>query len=290
MMNKLKARFIIISSIILSFIPLIMSGQQDSLAATVPNDTLSREKAISRHSLYSSLGFGNNMIYMGSSISQDKPYYYGGLTYGFKNELFASVSTSHFSAYDPVFAYYAFTLNYSHTFNSWFDISLDAARYQFNSNLPDTLFTSFFYGSLTMGFDWKILYTKLSAGGIFAESSGFYLQLRNSRYFQTSEFSKKNAYFTFDPYVNLLFGTLTKTTDGTTVSRPFGRKSTSGSSSETSTIFSLMEIDLGIPVAFNIGRFTIETEPGYIIPLYSGTEAFSSGNFIILLGCYIKIF
>jgi len=257
-----------------------------------------QEEAPSTHALYGGLGLGNNMVYMGSSISGDKPYYYGSLTYGFKEQLYVSASSFHLSAFDPFLAFNTFGLTYSKTINSWFDLSAGISRYQVNSELTDTLFSSFFYGDLTLGFDWKLLYTKISTGGVFSESSGLYFQMRNSRYFQTPQFIKEKAYISFDPYVNMLFGTLTETTtaDGTTVgvTQPFSPKKTSGRGSGTSTttreFFSLMEVDLGLPVAFNMGRVTVEADPGFIIPLYSDTDPLNPKGFSFLLSCYVKIF
>jgi len=270
-----------------------------SVITGIPAFTLSaQDERTSPHALYGNLGLGNNMVYMGSSISGDKPYYYGGLTYGFREQLYVSTSSFHLSAFDPFLAFNTFGLTYSKTFNSWFDLSAGISRYQVNSELTDTLFSSFFYGDLTLGFDWKILYTKISTGGVFSESSGLYFQVRNSRYFQTPLFFNQKAYISFDPYVNMLFGTLTETTtaDGTTigVTQPFSPKKTSGRGSGTSTttreFFSLMEVDLGIPVAFNMGRVTIEADPGFIIPLFSDTDSLNPKGFSFLLSCFVKIF
>lgn len=253
----------------------------------------------SPHSLFAGIGYGRNMIYMGSDVSQDKPYYSGSLTYGYKNALYVSVSTSHLTAFDPFLDFSSYSLSYKHDFNSWFDISLGASRYQVNSELTDTLFNSFFYGNLTLGFDWNILYTSLSAGGLFSESSGAYFNLRNSRYIQTTDLLNGEAYFYFDPYVNMLFGTLTKTVtaDGTTigVKMPFKTSKSSGggggsSSGSTTTFFSLMELDFGLPVGFTIGRFTIEAEPGYVLPAYSDADILAPKGFTFLLNCYLKIY
>ncbi len=259
--------------------------------------TAGSDKDASVHSLYSGLGYSNNMIYMGSNLSQDKPLYTGSLTYGYKDQLFATVSVNHLAAYDPVISFSAFTLSYSRDLNNWFDVSLDLSRYQVNSELSDTLFNNFFYGSIALGADWKILYTNLSIGGVFSEGSGAYFQLRNSRYFETSRIMNNRIFFSFDPFVNLLAGTLTKTVtpDGTIigVSEPFkSSKSGSGqhSSSSSTDYFSLMEIDFGLPVGINSDRVTIEAEPGYIMPAYSGSEAEGTEGFTFFLSIYFTIF
>jgi len=256
---------------------------------TAPDST-SEEVTKSKHNLYGSAGAGYNMIYMGSSLSQDKPFYSGGLIYGFNKEFYVSAYGVHLNIFDPLISFSSFSLNYSHAFNSWFDIALSASRYQANKTLTDTLFTSFFYADLTLGFDWKLLYTKLSAGGLFSESSSAYLQLRNSRFFQTPEMFKGKAFFSFDPYVNLLFGVLTETTEGTVLSPPYRKGGRNGnSSSSTTSRFGLMEIDLGLPISFDIGRFTIDAEPGYTIPVYSGTTIQSAKGFVFSLSVYFRI-
>jgi len=285
-----------ITGIMVILFPFSLNAQEDTLSVTQDQYPENTGETVSTHSFYTGAGLGNNMVYMGSSISQDKPYYYGNLTYGFKDKLYASVTSFHLAAYEPFLSFNTFSLNYSQTFNSWFDISLGLSRYQVNKQLADTLFNSFVYGDATFGFDWRILYTKLSAGGIFSESSGIYFQVRNSRYFETPPFFNGKAYISFDPNINMLFGTLTETTtaDGTVtgVTQPFNSKKSSGrnSSETTRDYFSLMEVDLDFPVAFNYSNLTIEVEAGYILPLYSDTDPMNPKGFSFLLSCYFRIF
>ena len=282
-------------SFMLVILSLNASAQENSAAITQEKDITAPVKDESPHSLYAGLGYGSNMIYMGSNVSQDKPFYYGSLTYGYNNEFFVSVSTNHLSAFDPFLSFSAFSMSYNHDFNSWFDISLGVSRYQVNNELTDTLFSNFFYGYLTLGFDWNILYTSISAGGLFSEANSAYFQLKNSRYFETPAFMNGKAYLSCDPYVNLLFGTLTKTitADGTSIGvlPPFRPSKSSGqhSSATSTTFFGLMEVDLGLPVAFTTGKLTIEAEPGYVIPLYSKTDILNPKGFILLLNCYFRI-
>jgi len=167
---KIRYRFLLLGTFI-SISTLVISAQTDLKPDTIPDVNAGTSE--SKHSLFASAGLGYNMVYMGTSLSQDKPYYSGGLIYGFNNELFASASTFHLDAYDPFLAFSTFSLIYNHTFNSWFDIALSASRYQVNKTLTDTLFSSFFYVDGALGFDWKILYTKISAGGLLAESQGY---------------------------------------------------------------------------------------------------------------------
>lgn len=286
----------------LFIIPLVVNAQETKEVLNLESDSIEVEEPNSKHALYAGVGFGNDMLCMGSSISKSKPYYSGSLTYGFDNELFVSASTYHLAAFKPFLAFNAFSLSYSHVFNSWFDLSTSLSRYQVADELTDTLFSNFFYGDLTLGFDWRLIYSKLSVGRIFSEASTNYYQLRNSRYFQTPEFFNDKVNVSFDPYITLLFGTLTQTTtsEGTSsgITSPFhtsgsgGRNSTVTSSTTTkiSTSFGLMELDMGLPVSFDTDHFTIVAEPGYVIPMYSDTDPTSSKGFIFLLNCYFKIF
>jgi len=271
---------------------------QNYIAAT---DTVSgsshSENEVKTHSLFAGAGYGNNMVYLGSTISQNKPYTYASITYGFKDALYLSGSAVHLADMNPFAAFYTASASFSHSFNSWFDISAGISRYQVQESLTDTLFNSFTYGEINLGIDWKLLYTRLSAGGIFSGEIRGYYQIKNSRYFQTPEFTKKKLYFSFDPYANFIFGTITKseTVSGTVInSFPPFRKHGSGSQSVNTnkykSLFTLVEVDFGIPVAFNTPRITIEAEPCYIYPLYEDTNYPGTKGFMFLISAYLRIF
>jgi hypothetical protein len=252
--------------------------------------------AVSKHSLFTGLGYGSNMIWLGSTISQNQPFSYGALTYGLKNKLYVTLSAVHLAGTDPFVAFYTGSLNYNHVFNNWFDISAGLYRYKVVDSLSDTLFGSFTYADFTMGFDWKLLYSKISVGGLLSYENQIYIQLRNSRYFQTPDFMKGKANFSFDPYINLLFGTFTQaeTTTGipVTIYPPYRKWRTDGQSSTTiyTSRFGALDIDFGLPVAFNTDRMTIEAEAGYVLPLYKDSEYPGPKGFILLLSGYFRIF
>lgn len=283
-------------------IVLLVSFQQNVLSQTdsvssASSDTSVNVKTKNHHSFYAGGGYGSNLIYLGSTISQNQPYGYTALTYGYKNQLYFTVSAVHLQERDPFVAFSSGSINYSHVFNSWLDISSSVSGYLVAPSLSDTLFGNFLYGDLTLGIDWRLLYTKISAGGLVMDGVNPYLQVRNSRFFKTPEFSKKDIFFTFDPYLNLLLGTLTRaeTTTGTiiNISPPYrkgGKNGQSSSTTEYTKLFSIMELDFGIPVAFNSGHLTIEAEPGYIIPLYDDFEYPGLKRFVFTLSAYFRIF
>lgn len=281
-------------------------AQTDNKSSLSPGDSGSESNG-SVHSLYAGGGYGSNMIYLGSTISQDHPYAYASLSYGLKNELYATVSAVHLSDIKPDLAFYIGSVSYNHVFNNWFDISAGVYRYQVDPSLTDTLFASFTYGDITLGFDWKLIYSKISAGGLFSEGNQAFFQLKNSRYFQTPEFFKGRANISFDPYVNLLFGTLTEVKSSTdtsyyySVSSPYRKWRYSGSGSTTGTPytstsysydnkFGLLEIDFGLPVALNTDFMTIEAEPSYVIPFYDETYYPGVKGFIFSLSIFFRIF
>ncbi len=287
-------------TLVLLLLPLGVLAQNGSKNPLPSADTSNTESKASLHSLFTGAGYGSNMIYLGSTISKNQPYGYGNITYGFRNQLYASASAVHLSGTDPFLAFYIGALNYSHAINSWFDISAGIYRYQVAPSLADTLFSNFTYGDLTLGFDWKLLYSKISIGGLFSEENQMYFQFRNSRYFQTPEFLKGKANISFDPYANLLFGKLIKVetfSETTVVTSSPGRKwkqrfTTQGTETITSTSerFGIMEVDFGLPVAFNMDFMTIEAELNYVLPLYNDPAYRSPKGFIFMLSGFFRIF
>jgi len=287
--------FIIILSITLFTVPVKLIAQSDQISLVAVKDTADHE--VLKHSLFSALGYGTNFIYLGSTFSGNQPYGYASLIYGFNSELYVSVSTLHLSAFSPLMAFSSGTVSYSHVFNSWFDISSSFSGYYVTPSLRDELFTGFYYGDLTPGFDWKIIYTKITGGILLSDEKSGYLQIRNSRYFQTREFTEKKIWFSFDPYVTVLLGTITKIEtlngDVVKVSPPYKKGGKYGQADPVTVVsrsFGFMEADMGLPVSFNSGKFTVETEPGYVLagindPGYTGPK-----GFYITLSLYFRIF
>jgi len=253
-----------------------------------------------KHSLYAGLGGGSNLIYLGSTISQDQPFLSAALTYGFKSELFVTLSANHLSDRSPFLAFYNFSANYIHTVNSWFDFSLGLYRYQVVPSMADTLFGSFNYADAAVGFDWKILYTTVSLGGFIAKNGGSYIQIKNSRFFETPAFMNGRATLSFDPYVNLLFGTVITmdTTDGSGTikehpGRPLWKGTPPGQTSSSTSYtkkFGAIEADFGLPVAFSTDVITIEAEAGYLLPVYTDPEYPEIKGFVFLVSLYLRIF
>jgi len=273
-------------------------GQGRAKNFKTDNDTSATGSELSHHSLFAGTGYGSNMIWLGSTISKNQPYSYGALTYGFSTEFYASFSSVHLTDVNPFLSFHIGSLNWDHVFNSWFDISAGLYRYQVAPSLTTTLFSNFTYTDMTLGFDWRLLYSKISAGALFSNENQAYFQFRNSRYFKTPEFFNDKVNISFDPYINMLFGTLIKTNTSsetsfiiTTPSRKWGRYHTiTTTSTSYSKKIGLMEVDFGLPVAVNTDILTIEAEASYLLPVHDDPDFPGSRGFIFMLSGFFRIF
>jgi len=286
---------IIACSILLqAFVTNTVAQSPDETETQADTSSVTEESSI--HSVYAGAGFGSNMIYLGTTMSQDHSFGYTSFSYGLMDKFYLSATGYTINDFTPFLAFYSLGLTFNHTFNSWFDISLNLSRYNVAESLKDTLFNSFTYADATLGFDWRILYSKISVGGLMAGESQFYIQTRHSRYFETPSFADDKAFFSFDPYVNLLFARMIsiETADGTTTTvspgyRPW-KNNTQGSSTTYTETFGPMEIDFGLPIAFNYDFFTIELEPGYVLPFYSDTGATGMKGFLFMASAFFRIY
>lgn len=292
------SRFIL-QSVLILLLCLDVDAQGGAKNSIPESDTsVAGSGGSSKHSLYAGTGYGSNMIWLGSTISKNQSYGYGALTYGFNNEFYASFSSVHLPGNNPFLAFHIASLNYNHVFNSWFDISSGLYRYQVAPSLTNTLFSNFVYGEVTVGFDWRLLYSKISAGGLFSEENQAYFQFRNSRYFKTPDFFNDKVNISFDPYINLLFGSLieakTSTETSVIISTPSRKwrmyRYNTSTTTSYSRKFGLMEADFGLPVALNADRMTIEAEVSYLLPMHDDPDFPGSKGFIFMLTGFFRIF
>jgi hypothetical protein len=291
-LNRIK----IVLAIAMAF-PTTLFSQNDTLPESGNVASVRPETTGKAHSLYTGLGAGTNLIYLGSSISDNKPFYSASVTYGYRNSAFASVSATHLNQTSPFVAFYNFALNYRHTFNSWFDVSSDIACYKTTGSLHDSLFADFGYANVTTGFDWKLIYTRLSFAGIVSEENGFYLQISNSRYFETNEFLHGKALIYFDPDMDILFGKML-TVETSAGNKKYGNappfshpNKNPGKPAETySEKYGLLDLQFSLPVTFSYGKASIEAEPAYLLPLYSNPLYSEPEGFTFYLNIIYKIF
>jgi hypothetical protein len=290
---------VICTIIALLLIPIVLFSQNDnSEQKQAATDTTLSDDVVSPHSLYGSFGYGSNMVYLGTSISQNQPYGYAGLTYGLNSKLFFSVSSMNLSGFKPFLSLNTGSLIYNHIFNSWFDISAGLYGYHVAPELADTLFSSFGYADFTLGIDWRLVYSKVSAGALIAGEPQVYFQFRNSRYFQTGEIFRGKANISFDPYVNMIFSSRTTVSTvsgaGTIISAvpPFGKGRQKNQNTPETTFsrsFNITEIDFGLPVSLNFDFITIEIEAGYVMPLNNTAPGGSAKGFLLVASGFFRI-
>jgi hypothetical protein len=76
--NKFIA--VILTSFIINFMIQGLAGASVTNSVGIPSaDTTLEQGERSRHSLYTGIGYGSNIVYMGSSISGNQPFGYGSL-------------------------------------------------------------------------------------------------------------------------------------------------------------------------------------------------------------------
>jgi hypothetical protein len=250
------------------------------------------------HSLYGGFDYGSNLVYLGSTISDNLPYFTPSLTYSYRDKLYLSASASHVNSISPILAFTSLSATYNKTVNSWFDYSAGIAGYITSGSLRETLFSDFGIINLHAGFDWNILYSKLSFSEVYSGNLSSYIQVRNSHYFQTGQFWKEKAFLSFDPSISVLFGDLVKveTTTGITrlgINAPF-RKYRKFFIPITTTrytyTFGMIDTEFSLPVTLNFSRFSLQAETLYILPAHSDPEFMSPEGFALNLTAYIKLF
>lgn len=173
------------------------------------SDTTDSGTRAEKHALFAGAGYGSNMIYLGSTISQNQPYLYGAAAYSLFEKVYISGGAFYLSNLSKTApAFYSAALTFNQDIFKWLDFSAGIYRYMVKPELADTLFSSFNYADVTIGVDWKLLYTEVSYGAFVIKEPPAYLQIKNSRYFETPGFFRGKATVSFHPYLNMLLGTL----------------------------------------------------------------------------------
>jgi hypothetical protein len=318
------------------FIILLAMPQESIVAQTdaLENDGTEQDSSllsgkVSKHLLYTAEGIGSTPLFPGSSVNQNQAFSYASILYGFNNELFVSTSAFKLLSSDYPADFCSYSINYTYSLTRWFDLSFTASQIRFINNIKDSLFSSFVYADINTGFSYKFWHTYISSSGLFSGSSQYFFQFKNSVYLQTTPFLRGKVFLSFNPYINMLFGsyfkskttivttpiitydTISVSVSGGTGTDLTGDRIYAGSagtstgpttmmnssttlvtSSETtySKVSGLMEISMGLPVAINFRRLTFEAEAGYVIPEYSNALMPVSKGFVFMFSAYIKVF
>lgn len=267
---------------------------RDTIRTSSATDSVGTEK----NYLSSSISYGNNSSFLGRFQSRAMPYLGADVTAMHKNGLWFSVM-----AYDivssPVFmdeidlmAGWNFDLS-----EKW-DGSFYYGSYFFQENTE--LLKSYVANSASVaaGFDWSILYTRLSSAYIFGNDiSDIFLILDNSHYFEFPNILGGD-YISLDPQISLIAGTQTfyeqfvveeeipgKAANGKGKGKgkdkgkgkgkgpgqgktPIEPKTTEVSIIENeSRSFNVMSYELALPVIYTRGNWAFETSGRYSIPV-----------------------
>jgi hypothetical protein len=217
---------------------------------------------------------------------------------GLNNGLNISASTSHVSKTYPYLAFYSLSARYAKTVNSWFDYSADISGFITPRSLQESLFRNFALLNLTTGYDWKLIYTKLTFSDMYSRGNGIYLKIINSHYFETGRFFNGKAFLSFDPDGSLLFGRMVKVESSTGNSSignaplfvQLKKKHNTVTTTYTySYIFGMMEAEFSLPVTLNTSNFLLEAEPSYILPAHSNPDYPSPKGFSVTVSAYFRI-
>ncbi len=230
------------------------------------------------HSVFLGTGFGNDLLYTGSTLTDNSSFLSADIMYSYKGKLWTSATIYNLPYWGVNFPLIDASLGYNHVFNDHFDVGGSVSHYHSSGSVKEELYDSFTYFRLSGGFDWYWLYSKLTYGRILAEETGSYFYFRNSRYFRTSSWGKSKSYISFDPNINLLLGNYTQISPSTRP-RP-GNPNSPGQggpginpvNGDSSSQFMLLQTQISIPISFYIHNFTFNAEPLLLLPNTSNEQ------------------
>lgn len=279
---------LITSLIILFFLgPLKGHGQADPSL-----DTLNKPSPA--HQFFGGAGFGSDLIYYGTSVSGNQPYYSAELIYAWDKGLWASAGFFHLPGKKPFFSFIDLSAGYSYVFNQVFDAGLSVSRYHGGENIDTTFYSDYTFLSARLGVDWLVLYTNITPGWLLAEENSFYLMVDNNHFFKTPTFGKKGCYVTFNPGASLLFGTYAwlrqyqRQGGGGQGPGPGGNHYTV-TTTVTGEDFRLLDLQFSLPVEFFREPLSLAFEPAYFLNFIDTESGGTEGRFFFTLGLYYHI-
>lgn len=281
--------------LIMGLLTLLLHGGQLAHAMQANPDTSKTHNQT--HTFYTGAGYGSNLIYYGTSVSGNQPYYSAELLYAWDGGIWAGVGLFHLPGNQPFFSFVDLSAGYNYVINQVFDAGLSISQYFGGESLDTTLYSNYTFLSAKLGIDWGLAYTALSPGWLLAEANSFYLMVENSRFFRTPELGKNGNYFTINPGVSFMFGSYAWLTQmrrqggggGGQGPGPGGTKSFYNTTTELRENFRLLDLQLGVPIAFNTKRLSLEFEPAYFYNFIDDENGKNSGQFYFTAGVFLKI-
>lgn len=250
------------------------------------------EKFSPAMTLYIGSNFGSNYFFLGQSHSGNRPYFSSDMTVMLKNGMWFSGAIYHLTEYKPFIGTFDLSIGWQKDFNKWLDGGISISRLVYPSAIDDSPTIHYTYYHLQAGADWRILYTSISAGILVVEESEFYFQVKHSRYFQTGKFLNGTAYFSFDPGISFLAGTISERELSTGAAgiggRGRGQPTTTTTYSEEKT-FKWLDMELSLPVGLSWKNITVEPCLTYYYPFNLPDEIVSNKGPYVYLSLYLKI-
>jgi hypothetical protein len=245
------------------------------------------------HQFFAGTGYGSNLIYYGTSVSGNQPFFSGELLYSWEGGIWAGVGFFHLPEEQPFISFLDLSAGYTHIFNKVFDVGASISQYHGSQTLENTLYSDYTFLSGSLGIDWIVLYTSLSPGWLLAEENSFYFLVKNSHYIRTGNLGSKKSYLSFNPGLSLMFGSYAWMRQV----RRIGAGSGPGFGNPVNPIqteiredFRLLDLQFSIPVAFNSRRLSLEFEPAYFLNLIEDANGETEGRFFFTLGIYYQLF
>jgi hypothetical protein len=266
---------------------------------TTPTSTTTAAEAkpvSSDHAVYIGTGYGSDMMYDGSGTTSGQPYLSADISYSFRGKLWSALTLYNLTNKELLFPMADLSLGYNHEFNDLFDFSAAISSYFTALEVKQEMHENFSFLRMRLGYDWYWLYTSFTAGTILGQDQGWYLYLRNSRYFKSAPMGKSKSYLSFNPNVNLAFGKTVYYEDTYTTKSFPGRppvinpQPITDETNDVSSAWNIMKLEFALPVSLNLKRATIEVEPVYFIPGNSQTNSTQSSGLYFFLNAYYKIF
>lgn len=245
------------------------------------------------HQLFAGTGYGSNLIYYGTSVSGNQPYFSGELLYSWKGGIWAGAGFFHLPGEQPFISFLDLSTGYTHIFNKVFDAGASISQFHGSQTLENTLYSDYTYLSGNLGIDWFVLYTSMSPGWLLAEDNSFYFLVKNSHYIRTGNLGNKLSYLSFNPGFSFMFGSYAWMSQVPRTGAGFGPgfgNPINPIQTEIREDFRLLDMQLSIPVAFYSGHFSLEAEPAYFINFIKDENGDTSRRFFFTLGIYYKIF
>lgn len=219
--------------------------------------------------------YQNVFTFLGRDFGQVIPFFNFDAMYMLHNGLYLNVGAFKFIETDVPFQYAA-TLGYSKDISQKTDIHLSYSQY-FVADVSDVIGVQNL-GLLqsTFGLDWNLLYSTLQLQALFNEQPDFFLGMTHSRYFQFDKKLFKTFLVSFEPKVQVLWGT-----------RNFYWMGGFDDAEITGLDFNNVKLLTGeasFPLMFSVGNWDLEFETRYVMPFNTTEFDDSQDRFVFAVG------